>query len=363
MSLIETLTPEQEALIPVYCEKWKAIALSTERIDRQQASEAIKAAYTLIDRQKPEIVFCDSPYAALKTIILSQLQNQLGTELVLQLLNRLVKELGNQLLQSQLSRELRSQLFPQLQRQLQIELANQVRRQLGHQLRHQLQYQIGSQLDRQLKSQIMGILLRNCVHFSTWLCYASVFDFCISVLNYTHDQETWTVLQSLAKSFYFDCPFEKTCLVCDRPIILSFDNEQRFHAEREPAIQFADGYSLYFYHGVTLPEKYGKVHPDQWQAKWLLEERNAEQRRLLIQKIGYAQICQDLDAEELDNWQDYILLRIDNADVEPIYLLKMTCPSTGFIHVLRVPPTIQSAREAICWVNWGIAPEEFSVQT
>jgi transposase len=34
MSLIEKLTPEQEALIPVYWEKWRAIALSTERIDK-----------------------------------------------------------------------------------------------------------------------------------------------------------------------------------------------------------------------------------------------------------------------------------------------------------------------------------------
>ena len=37
---IEKLTPEQEALIPVYREKWKAIALSTEPIDRQEASLA-----------------------------------------------------------------------------------------------------------------------------------------------------------------------------------------------------------------------------------------------------------------------------------------------------------------------------------
>lgn len=41
----------------------------------------------------------------------------------------------------------------------------------------------------------------------------------------------------------------------------------------------------------------------------------------------------------------------------------MTCPSTGFIHALRVPPDTQSAREAIRWVNWGIAPEEFQQQT
>jgi len=71
-----------------------------------------------------------------------------------------------------------------------------------------------------------------------------------------------------------------------------------------------------------------------------------------------------LQVEELDSWQEYTLLKIGNdVDVEPIHLLKMTCPSTGFIHVLRVPPDLTSAREAIAWVNGGIDPGEFSVQT
>jgi len=48
---------------------------------------------------------------------------------------------------------------------------------------------------------------------------------------------------------------------------------------------------------------------------------------------------------------------------EPIHFLKMTCPSTGKIHTLRVPPEINSARVAIRWVNWDIEPEDFSVQT
>jgi hypothetical protein len=74
-----------------------------------------------------------------------------------------------------------------------------------------------------------------------------------------------------------------------------------------------------------------------------------------------------LQATELDSWAEYTLLRIDemidNWDRQPIYLLKMTCPSTRFIHAMRVPPNMRSAREAIGWVNWGIDPEEFSVQT
>jgi hypothetical protein len=52
-----------------------------------------------------------------------------------------------------------------------------------------------------------------------------------------------------------------------------------------------------------------------------------------------------------------------DIDVEPIHLLKMICPSTGNIHILRVSPNIPSGREAITWINWGIHPEEFSVQT
>lgn len=152
--------------------------------------------------------------------------------------------------------------------------------------------------------------------------------------------------------------------MCDRPRILSFDNEQRLHAEGTPAIQFADGFSVYAYHGVELPENYGLLHPNLWQAKWLLEEDKAELRRVLMHGIGYARICQELEAEELDTWQQYTLLKIESkVDIEPIYLLKMTCPSTGCIHALRVPPDVNSAREAIRWVNWGTDPEEFSVQT
>jgi len=75
--------------------------------------------------------------------------------------------------------------------------------------------------------------------------------------------------------------------------------------------------------------------------------KNAELRRVLIQEIGYARIADELQADELDSRAEYTLLKIDRADIEPIYLLKMTCPSTEYIHALRVPPNLQSAREAI----------------
>ncbi|WP_333294069.1 DUF6745 domain-containing protein [Microcoleus sp. K1-B1] len=111
-------------------------------------------------------------------------------------------------------------------------------------------------------------------------------DFYISVLNGDRDTVKWRAFQLLVANCGWIYPFENTCIVCDRPRILSFDSEHRLHAKGGPAIQFADGYSLYAYHGVTLPEKYGKIHPNEWRSEWLLEEENTELKKFLIETIG-----------------------------------------------------------------------------
>jgi leucine-rich repeat protein SHOC2 len=162
---------------------------------------------------------------------------------------------------------------------------------------------------------------------------------------------------------------------------------------------------------ANLPRRYW-TKLSEWQPEWLLDEKNAEIRRLLIQNIGYEKICNALGAQAIDSWREYTLLKI--KDIEPIYgsrnisvttynlqemyefleimdmqdlseelnqlyprifqgrepirrepmvLLKMTCPSTGHIHILRVPPQMSSAEAAITWVNNSIHPDDFSIQT
>jgi leucine-rich repeat protein SHOC2 len=118
---------------------------------------------------------------------------------------------------------------------------------------------------------------------------------------------------------------------------------------------------------ALLDDRYWIKFSD-WQPQWLVDEDNAEIRSILIQNVGYEKICQELGANELDNWREYTLLQIDPDAMaedfdEPMFLLKMICPSTGRIQILRVPPTMTSAEEAICWINHGIHPDEIAVQT
>lgn len=240
--MITELTPEQEALIPVYQEKWQKIAISTEPIDRQKATEAVKAAYTAIGRQEPEILFCDSPDAAYEMLL-----KYTSSELEDEFWKKLVEPLWD---------EHRSKLGSELDNQLWEELAVQVD-----------------------NGEIEGALciFGFCIQPEEWASACSYIDFCFSVLNLNcvHQLAKWSVVQSIVKYWGRIFVYEEIAIICDRPRILSFDNQKHLHAEGKPAIQFADGFSVYAYHGVTLPEKYGKLHPNQWEAKWLLEEKNA----------------------------------------------------------------------------------------
>ncbi|MFB2973092.1 leucine-rich repeat domain-containing protein [Aerosakkonema sp. BLCC-F183] len=320
-------------VLPSLHEKWRNFYLKP--IDKQKATAAIKSVYAVLGLGEPKLIFCQSPYQA-----------------VVLLIERYLRE-KDLLLREQLSEAIALPISRKLKIFLKLQSVFLPRENINRQITQNLPYELVDKCDYITPEDLVELI--------------GFTEYCISALNLVLEQKAQKVLQCV-KNIFEHCgwifPFEKACIVCDRPIQFSLDAEDRLHAEGSPAIAFADGFRLYSYHGVTLPEKYGQLHPHQWQAQWLFSEKNAEIRRVLIQGIGYARICQELQAIKLDAYREYTLLKIDNnVDIEPIYLLKMTCPSTGFIHALRVPPQTISAREAISWVNWGIDPEQFSVQT
>lgn len=55
--------------------KVEAIALSTERIDKEKAAEVIKAAYTAIGKQQPEIIFVTVLMQVWKLFLKSEIIN------------------------------------------------------------------------------------------------------------------------------------------------------------------------------------------------------------------------------------------------------------------------------------------------
>lgn len=177
--------------------------------------------------------------------------------------------------------------------------------------------------------------------------------------------ELWQIWQNILANSGWLMAYNSFCFISEHYQKIYLNSQSYLHGIENLAIQYGDKWGLYAYNGVILPPEYGKISPENWQSQWLLTEKNSELRRVLIQGIGYDKIASELEAEELDSWREYTILKfnniIDDLDGQPISLLKMTCPSTNFIHALRIPPDFVSAREAISWINWGIDPEDIII--
>lgn len=201
----------------------------------------------------------------------------------------------------------------------------------------------------------------------TYLQQMSQLDF-YTELGYTINHEDYKLIQEVANSCGWIIPFERVCILCDRPILLQFDQQQQLHGDGAPAIQWSDGTCYYYYHGTEISEYYGKIPISEWKPKWTITERNSEMRRLIIQVIGYQRMCDSLPTIELDRWQEYILLQIDDKknfpsydsylpplNIEPIVLLKKTYQTTRQVDIIRVPSHIKSVHEAINWIKFNIS--------
>ena len=406
--MITELTPEQERELPIWHKKYFDIGSSTEPLNKPELEKAIKAFYARINEKEPVFLYCESPMTAmlmLKAVLPklaeltknksleSSLRSSLGSSLRSSLGSSLESSLWSLLessLRSSLWSSLRSSLWSSLRSSLGSSLGSSLWSSLGLSLQLSLRSSLGSSLRSSLESSLWS-LLESSLRSSLWSSlrsslrsslgsslydgdylygnlnsyWISFYQFCEHIgVKYEPDKaailDEWETLATHAFHWW---PKDGLCVCSHKPTAIYWNKDKtRLHADGRKAVEFSDGWGVYCFDGVRLPDKYGEKKSKDWQSKWILEETNAELKMTLIKGIGYEKMCQDLEAKKVDSWREYELLRIENVDVEPIQLNKMTCPSTGKIHVHRVPPDIKSAREAIKWSNFGIDAESFVVE-
>ncbi|BAZ00521.1 hypothetical protein NIES37_45130 [Tolypothrix tenuis PCC 7101] len=279
MAFVDEITPEQKSLMPSYRDKWYDIAFSTNRINPQEAIEAVQSVYELLKLPTPKIQLFDSLYAA--AIAAKPLyEHPYFTEDGLAHATKLIGKLHEKLY---------------------INNENVI----GHWdefINSQLRVDGNSELDRQLSESLKDFFLEGksqlfsssydfywFVPLHSYACKGGFFDFHFSVVSHRlfqpYDEFAWDVFQKLVKSCGWIIPFETVCLVCDHPTQFLFNSENLLHAEGEASVKFIDGNGLYSYHGVTLPMEYGQIQPHQWQPLWLLEETDTELKQILVRAI------------------------------------------------------------------------------
>lgn len=105
--------------------------------------------------------------------------------------------------------------------------------------------------------------------------------------------------------------------------------------------------------GVPIDRRIA-FQPETITTQEIFDTRNAELRRVLLERMGYEAFITQTRALVLHTDRDpggpRRLLRVAIPNDEPLVCLSVRCPSTGREYMLRVPPTISTCHQAAAWL-------------
>ncbi|MDZ8188539.1 MAG: hypothetical protein RMX96_27245 [Nostoc sp. ChiSLP02] len=322
----ENLTPEKRALISQCREKWQHIGLSTERINQQHATNAVRVIYTALELREPEIIIVDSPNAAI-AYIWNLIKD--GSETIL---DDIIDSSFWSKLYSNLQSYLLVRLPINLQKNLHSLFKNNLAKEYEKLLQEQLEIQWGDVLEEHFGKRdrkLIKNIFSSCHKPETLIAGCSYFEFCIHSFKYHQFENQLLVLEDFVKNCGWTFFFKNMAIISNHATSINIDSDNHLHGEDTPAVAFADGYSLNAHHGkITL------------------------QRNRKLDDIAWTKIFEKMKAVEIDSWEEYKLLRVvEGINVQPKQFLKVTNPHTGEVQVFRVSMRFASAIEAARWVN------------
>jgi hypothetical protein len=127
---------------------------------------------------------------------------------------------------------------------------------------------------------------------------------------------------------------------------------RRLHNADGPAVD-SDIEPLYFWHGILVPS-FVILRPDLITVAHIHAEDNAEVRRVMLERMGFERYVEESGAERVqaDDYGDlFRIARPDDSDLVVVRVVNSTPEPDGSFkrYTLRVPPAIETAREAVAW--------------
>jgi uncharacterized membrane protein YcjF (UPF0283 family) len=154
----------------------------------------------------------------------------------------------------------------------------------------------------------------------------------------------------------YDLGHELAWLV-SKPIRMQQDADGLLHAGSRKCLEYRDGWGVYAWHGVGVPE-HVIMQPETLTREDWLNERNLEVRRVMQERMP--NFVETIGAHWLDTGKYGSLYAVDLApDPEEVaHYVHVQDSSSARSYYLRVPPTIHRADEAVAW-TFGLGEEEY----
>lgn len=188
-----------------------------------------------------------------------------------------------------------------------------------------------------------------------WAAYACYLSSARDVLGLRlPEHEKYAHWEQAAIHGGFRAMHDEFCLVSDFPEVLKTDDQNLPHCEDGPSHRWRDGWSLYHWHGVAIPQEWIE-NKACLTAQIALTWVNVEQRRAACEILGWERVLVELDAKTIDMDDDPMigeLVEVTLPDIGREKFLRVTC-ATGRRFALPVPPDMETALGANAW-TYGV---------
>jgi len=191
-------------------------------------------------------------------------------------------------------------------------------------------------------------------HESYWITNARYYKEQLGIVYEDKAQSGLDIMRRLSESSGFHYLYDTCAIICDRPEIISLNDNNEVHCEDGPAIKFRDGLTIYAIDGHVVTEKI-IMNPETITTKDIQNEENAETSRIMIERYGLEQYLFDTEAKVLD--MDTLLdangKLLEGSAVRTLVLDKKgnkwligSDGSTKRTYNMSVPPDVNTCREA-----------------
>ncbi|HEY9870991.1 MAG TPA: hypothetical protein V6D08_17630 [Candidatus Obscuribacterales bacterium] len=384
----------------------------TDSTDRQEAESAVLTVYSHVGRRKPKIIFFDSPFQMAAVPWLSKylagLDLSRGSEIgeaflrVLnrRVLNRIRNPWGRPLrdwwiyLENQLDNRGLGRLLsypPELCKPVWLQLHDMVRREKDRQSplfseiwgalsQHPFwnevaaaQTSASAEFWSRAKEnlEIDGFMLeRGCMWLWNRAYYLATDDIIQKLQWYRPDpklEAQWNDWTRLVKAVHGILMYDDYCLIAERPTRLLVDSNGRLHNTSAPALQYADGFAIYSWHGdrVNWHQSFVLEQPALITLSHIEAETDASTRAIMIQQYGEHRYLSEINAVEIHRDGYGVLYRTYSKSMGPSLMVKAFDPvewrddscKEYFFPVLKAD--IQTARDAVAASDFWLNPKHY----
>ena len=314
---IEQLTRTQEKQMRIVREKWLKLFFSGKKINRPKAKRYIEWLYSEAKLKKPAVVFLESPFGI-----------QYGANLIKKIFGE--------------KKEVSDQVYGQVSDQVRDEVSDQVYDQVRDQVRDQVSDQVYGQVSGQVRDEVSGQVKKENLEFFNWAWtglawdseWLSFYDF-FQKIGIKYKEKRFKEYIKIAETGIYDAIFlEGIVLLASLPSKVHRNKEGRLHCETGPAIEWRDGYKLWYLNGVVIqPELFNKIPA--MTAEEVLGIENSEIRRVVFEVMNKKKLETLKDFQVLEEIRDdgygnpmRIIQFSHSVFHKPVRMLNVFCAST-----------------------------------